>query len=57
MSNTENTGIIKNYTLTAFLSFTLIFCCLVLFSTCHGEYKSPTLHHNSSKQNKEIPKH
>ncbi|MBA4196044.1 MAG: hypothetical protein C0459_00690 [Chitinophaga sp.] len=32
-------GVVKNYTLTAFLAFAIIFCLLVLLSTCQGPYK------------------
>jgi len=37
--NYEEAGVIKNYTLTSFISFAIIFCLLVLFATCHGPYK------------------
>ncbi|MBS1626560.1 MAG: hypothetical protein JSR09_01735 [Bacteroidetes bacterium] len=37
--NYEEGGVIKNYTLTSFLAFAVIFCLLVLFATCHGPYK------------------
>ncbi|MDE3235189.1 MAG: hypothetical protein KGO81_04470 [Bacteroidota bacterium] len=32
-------GVVKSFTLTAFLSFALIFCVLLLMSTCHGPFK------------------
>lgn len=32
------TGDTKKFTLTAFLSFAIIFCLLVLMANCHGPY-------------------
>ena len=41
----ETTGVIKNYTLTALLSFTIMFCLFLLLSRCHGNFHPATNHH------------
>ncbi len=33
------TGVVKNYTFTTLLSFTIMFCLFVLLSRCHGDYE------------------
>ena len=58
MIENNNTGIIKNFTLTAFLSFVIIFCLFVLLSTCSGDYKVPnTTHHSNETELNNKPKH
>ena len=41
-------GDTKKFTLTAFLSFAIVFCVLILFMQCHGDYVSSASHHNSA---------
>jgi hypothetical protein len=45
----EVTGLVKNYTLTAFLSFTIMFCLFTLLSQCKGDYKFPVESHHGNK--------
>ena len=45
----ETTGVVKNYTLTAFLSFAIMFCLFTLLSQCKGDYKLPTEGHQANK--------
>lgn len=37
-------GDTKKFTLTAFLSFATVFCMLMLFMRCHGNYGAVTKH-------------
>lgn len=41
-------GDTKKFTLTAFLSFALVFCLLVLFSNCHGDFKPGGAAHHAA---------
>ena len=38
-------GDTKKFTLTAFTSFAAVFCILMLFMQCHGDYKASGGHH------------
>ncbi|MBX2931540.1 MAG: hypothetical protein KF781_06320 [Chitinophagaceae bacterium] len=42
-------GDTKKFTLTAFVSFAVVFVFLVLFSCCHGDYRTEKSgeHHNA----------
>ncbi|HMZ45970.1 MAG TPA: hypothetical protein PKG56_03070 [Chitinophagaceae bacterium] len=40
MSHSHFEGDSKKFTLTAILSFAIVFCFLALFSRCNGDYKT-----------------
>ncbi|MBN8836519.1 MAG: hypothetical protein J0I09_04635 [Sphingobacteriia bacterium] len=48
----EEGGIVKNFTLTALLSFALIFCLFVLLAQCHGPYKVGGHHEAAATEQK-----
>jgi hypothetical protein len=51
------TGVIKNFSVTAGLSFSLIFMLFILMSGCHGEYHPVNEnHHSGSAQVDHTPK-
>ena len=43
---TEN--VVKNYTLTAIASFSIVFCLFVIMSTVKGSFHPPVSHHTAS---------
>jgi hypothetical protein len=45
----EVTGLVKNYNLTAILSFVIMFCLFTLLSQCKGDYKFPVESHHTNK--------
>ena len=42
-------GVIKNYTLTTLLSFSIMFLLFVSLSRCHGSYKPVSAHGNTTE--------
>ncbi|MBS4042294.1 MAG: hypothetical protein KGZ59_00565 [Chitinophagaceae bacterium] len=46
----ENTTYVKNFTLTAFLSFGILLGLLLLLSKCHGNYMSGHSEHHNTEQ-------
>jgi hypothetical protein len=56
MSHSTSEGNSKSFTLTAILSFVIVFCFLALFSRCHGDYKTEkasSSHSTSTEKQKE----
>lgn len=56
MSHSHSEGNGKTFTLTAILSFVIVFCFLALFSRCHGDYKTEKAsggHSTSTEKQKE----
>lgn len=43
---TEN--VVRNFTLTAFVSFSIVFCLFSMMSTVKGSFKPPVSHHSSA---------
>lgn len=43
-------GDTKKFTLTAFLSFATVFCILILFMQCHGNYEPKNAHSGSKHE-------
>lgn len=41
-------GDTKKFTLTAFISFAAVFCVLMLFMQCHGDYKPSSGGHHAA---------
>lgn len=39
-------NVIKSFSLTAILSFAIVFCLFTLFSNCHGKYQPPSEGHH-----------
>jgi hypothetical protein len=49
MSNNHHEGDSSKFTLTAFFSFVIMFCFLVLMANCHGNYNpAGTTHHEAA---------
>ncbi len=46
----ENTPYVKNFTLTAFLSFGILLGLLLLLSKCHGDYHMGNQEHHATEQ-------
>lgn len=46
----SDTGVVKNFTLTAFLSFAIMFCLFVLLSNCKGNFVVKAEHHGSATE-------
>ena len=46
----KNTTYVKNFTLTAFLSFGILISLLFLLSKCHGDYNSGHQEHSATEK-------
>jgi hypothetical protein len=46
----ENSTYVKNFTLTALLSFSILLGLLLLLSKCHGNYSSSQPAHHTTEQ-------
>jgi hypothetical protein len=49
MSQEQNKPVIKNYTATTLLSFSIMFILFVALSNCHGTYHPVTEHGTSAE--------
>ena len=49
----ENTTYVKNFTLTALLSFGILLGLLLLLSKCHGDYQAGHSEHHTTEQTQE----
>lgn len=51
-------GDTKKFTITAFLSFAIVFCVLILFMQCHGDYiSSASQQHSGSGTEHKVTTH